>query len=82
MIAYILFGTLNVMGGWSYGWIIFLTIPLYYTLVKAILMRKVKVFCYPVLVAMVYLIIGFAFNWWHPGWVLFLTIPLFYWIVD
>ena len=82
VIAYILFGTLNVMGGWSYGWIIFLTIPLYYTLVKAILMRKVKVFCYPVLVAMVYLIIGFAFNWWHPGWVLFLTIPLFYWIVD
>ena len=62
VIAYILFGTLNV--------------------VKAILMRKVKVFCYPVLVAMVYLIIGFAFNWWHPGWVLFLTIPLFYWIVD
>ena len=80
IIAYILFGVFNVMGGWAFGWIVFLTIPLYYTLVEAILKRKPKIFCYPVLVAALYLVIGFAFNWWHPGWVLFLTIPIFYWI--
>lgn len=80
VIVYILFGAFNVMGGWAYGWIVFLTIPLYYTLVEAIIKRKAKIFCYPVLVAMVFLIIGFAFGWWHPGWVLFLTIPLYYWI--
>lgn len=82
VIAYVLFGVFNVMGGWAYGWIVFLTIPLYYTLVEAVLKRKAKIFCYPVLVAAVYLVIGFAFDWWHPGWVLFLTIPIFYWVTN
>lgn len=80
VIAYVLFGTFDVMGGWAFGWIVFLTIPLYYTLVEAIIKRRAKIFCYPVLAAMIYLIIGFSFEWWHPGWVVFLTIPLFYWI--
>ena len=80
VIAYVLFGTLNIMGGWAFGWIVFLTIPLYYTLVEAILKRKAKIFCYPVLAAIVFLILGFAFGMWHPGWIVFLTIPIFYWI--
>jgi transcriptional regulator with XRE-family HTH domain len=37
-------------------------------------------FPYPVLVALVYLVIGFLFGIWHPGWILFLTIPFYYWI--
>lgn len=80
VIAYILFGVFNICGGWAYGWIVFLTIPLYYTLVEAILKRKPKIFCYPVLAAVIFLILGFAFNLWHPGWIIFLTIPIFYWI--
>ncbi|MDR1016839.1 MAG: helix-turn-helix domain-containing protein [Coriobacteriales bacterium] len=36
-------------------------------------------FPYPLLVVIVYLVIGFAFGWWHPGWLLFLTVPLYYW---
>ena len=35
-------------------------------------------FPYPVLVAIVYIVLGACFNLWHPGWLLFLTIPLYY----
>lgn len=34
--------------------------------------------CYPALITIVYLILGFMFDLWHPAWMLFLTIPLFY----
>ncbi len=37
-----------------------------------------KDFPYPVLVAFLYLVLGFCFNLWHPGWIIFLTVPLFY----
>ena len=80
VVAYILFGTFNVMGGWGWGWIVFLTIPLYYTLVEAIIKRKPYIFCYPVLAVMIFLILGAAYGIWHPAWVIFLTIPIFYWI--
>lgn len=33
---------------------------------------------YPLVVVIVYLVLGFTLNWWHPGWVLFFTIPIFY----
>lgn len=35
-------------------------------------------FPYPLLVVILYLVIGFLFGWWHPGWMLFLTIPVYY----
>lgn len=81
IVAYLMFGFFGVMGGWAYGWIVFLTIPLYYTLVEAILRRKAKIFCYPVLALIVFLILGFTLGLWHPGWIVFLTAPLYYWIV-
>lgn len=37
-------------------------------------------FPYPVVIALLYLFIGFVFNGWHPWWMLFLTIPVYYWI--
>ena len=80
VVAYILFGTFNVMGGWAWGWIVFLTIPLYYTLVEAIIKRKPYIFCYPVLAVIIFLILGATMGIWHPAWVIFLTIPLFYWV--
>ncbi len=82
IIAYVLFGTFNVMGGWHYGWIVFLTIPLYYTLVEAIIKRRPVIFCYPVLAVIIFLILGFTLGAWHPAWVVFLTVPIFYWIVN
>ena len=35
-------------------------------------------FPFPVLVVLVYLIMGFFFNIWHPTWLFFLTIPIYY----
>ena len=81
VIAYLAFGFTGVMGGWAYGWIVFLTIPLYYTLVEAILRRKAKIFCFPVLALIIFLVLGFAFGMWSYCWIVFLTIPLYYWIV-
>ena len=82
VVAYILFGTLNIMGGWAWGWIVFLTIPLYYTLVEAIIRRDLRVFAYPVLAAMIFLILGASMGIWHPAWIVFLTIPIYYWIAN
>lgn len=33
---------------------------------------------YPILITILYLILGFLFDLWHPGWMLYLTIPIFY----
>lgn len=34
---------------------------------------------YPIVITVLYLILGFVFHAWHPGWLIFLTIPLYYW---
>lgn len=39
-------------------------------------------FPYPILVVLVYLILGFCFQLWHPGWIIFFTIPFYYWIAN
>ncbi len=82
IIAYLLFGSFNFCGGWAYGWLVFLTIPLYYTLINAIQERNASSFAYPVLVVLVYLILGFYMKLWHPMWLLFLTIPFYYFICE
>ena len=33
---------------------------------------------YPMLMTVLYLVLGFVFGLWHPGWLVFLTIPLHY----
>ena len=63
-------------------WMLFLTIPLYYTTIPAIKHRNPNIFCYPVLVSLLYLIAGFTLNLWHPGWLAFLTIPAYYWAIN
>lgn len=35
-------------------------------------------FPYPIVVVIVYLILGFGLKLWHPAWILFLTIPIYY----
>lgn len=80
VIAYLLFGFFNVCGGWAYGWIVFLTVPLYYTTIEAIIKKDAKVFCYPVLVVIVFLILGFVWGLWHPAWIIFITVPIYYFI--
>ena len=69
-------------GGWAISWIVFLTVPLYYTLIDAITKRNPKVFAFPVLVVTVYLWLGLTMGLWHPCWILFLTVPVYYCICD
>lgn len=78
VIAYCLIGAFMGANGWKIGWIVLLTIPLFYTGVIAIEKKKPVIFCYPVLVLIVFLLLGFAKSLWHPAWILFLTIPIFY----
>lgn len=83
VIIYLLLGFFNPAGmGWSVGWIVFLTIPLYYTIIEAIQKRNPHIFCYPVLVVIIFLFFGMTMSLWHPLWVLFLTIPLYYTAIE
>ena len=71
---------------WHPTWLIFLTIPVFYTMVTVYrsgsFRKKANVFPYPILCVIFYLAIGFDYNLWHPGWLLFLTIPVYYIIVN
>lgn len=67
---------------WHPGWLLFLLIPLWYTLVDAIYKKNANIFAYPILAILLYLIMGFYANAWHPGWVIFLTIPMYYPLVS
>ncbi|MCL2051408.1 MAG: helix-turn-helix domain-containing protein [Lachnospiraceae bacterium] len=79
-IAYILISVFYDL--WHPGWLLFLLIPLWYTLVEAIYKKNAHIFAYPVLATLIFLILGFGANAWHPGWVIYLTIPIFYSLVS
>ena len=81
-VAYLIFGFCGICGGWAFGWLIFLTVPLYYSAVSAFFARDPRHFAYPVLVVLIYLLGGFLSSLWHPLWVISLTIPLYYWVCD
>ena len=66
-----------IWGAWDWSWIIFVTIPLYYSIVECIKTKQLSPFNYPVFVTCVYLFIGMRFGLWHPGWIVYVTIPLF-----
>ena len=75
---YLVFGFYNILGGWHPTWIIFVTIPVYYSFTEAIYKRSFSDFAYPVLTAVVYLVLGCYFGNWHPSWIIFVTIPIYY----
>jgi transcriptional regulator with XRE-family HTH domain len=83
--AYLLMGFLltdkNV--GWQVGWPVFFLIPIVPTLFEAIKTKRFCTFCFPCLVAGVYLFLGMygnyiGVNFWHPWWLLFISIPVYY----
>ena len=81
-VMYLWFGFEDICGGWGSAWIIFLTIPVYYTFFEAIYKRRMSEFAYPVLVTCVYFYLGVYHSWWHPYWLIFLTVPIFYPIAE
>jgi transcriptional regulator with XRE-family HTH domain len=78
VILYCIIGSLFSPKGWYMGWLVLLTIPLYYTGVIAVEKKKPVIFCYPVLALLIFLLFGLVGNLWHPAWIIFLTIPVFY----
>ena len=81
--AYLLMGFFR--GLWHPGWIIFLTIPIYYELVAMLavkgLRKKLNLFPIAAICVPIYLLLGFYMHLWHPGWLVFLIIPIYYWLV-
>lgn len=77
-LAYLVCGFTNSFGGWGLSWIIFLTIPIYYSLVEAIYKRRFSEFSYSVLVAFIYLYLGLYQGNWHPSWLIFITIAIYH----
>lgn len=59
---------------WHPGWILFLTIPLYYLPDSE--RGYLRLLGNPVMVTIIYLLLGVYCNLWHPGWLIFLAIPL------
>ena len=71
-IAYVVLGACFNL--WHPGWLLFLTIPLYY--LPASHRSPIRLLGNPVMITIIYLLLGFWCNLWHPGWVVFLLIPV------
>ena len=76
IIVYLIIGF--KFGAWHPGWLLFLLIPIWYTLIVAVDNRNIYCFAYPILATLIYLCLGIFWNLWHPGWIFFLTVPLYY----
>ena len=63
---------------WYWAWTLFLTIPVYYSLLGTIRRKKLSHFAYPVFTAFIYCLFGMLCGIWHPLWLIFLTIPIYY----
>ena len=82
VIAYLISGFTGWFGGWAWGWLVFLAVPLYYTMIEAMEQSDPHIFCYPVLTAWIFFWLGSRFGLWHPGWIVFLTVPVYYGIAE
>jgi len=83
-ILYLLAGFL--FGKWLEGCLLFLTVPVYYSIANWFDGGKKGSFLtavpYSVVTVIVYLVAGLFFDAWHPTWLVFLTIPLYYAAAD
>lgn len=80
VLATIAFFALGFMfDAWHPAWMVFLTIPLFYTTIASVEKKNPAIFCYPVLTVIIFLALGFMFSsTWSWGWLIFLTIPMYY----
>ncbi|HIZ19612.1 MAG TPA: helix-turn-helix transcriptional regulator [Firmicutes bacterium] len=88
-LVYLLLGFIG--NWWHPGWLLFLTVPLYYLMGAGIdcarsagsAWGRIHAFLlgsglFPVLIVALYLTMGVLWGLWHPGWCIFLLIPLLY----
>ncbi len=75
-VVFLLWGFL--LDGWGIAWTVFITIPVYYSVLDCVRTKKFSHFAYPVFITFVYCILGMQWDLWHPCWILFVTIPIYY----
>lgn len=80
IIAYFIIGC--IWNAWHPGWLLFLLIPIWHSLIEAVERKNAHCFAYPVFATEIYLMLGIFWGAWHPGWVVYLTVPLYYSIVS
>jgi transcriptional regulator with XRE-family HTH domain len=68
--------------GWAIAWILFVTIPVYYSILTCVRKKKWSEFAYPVFVTVIYLFLGMQWGLWNPWWILYITIPIYYAIAE
>lgn len=74
--AFLLWGFL--LDGWGIAWTVFITIPVYYSVLECVRTKRFSPFAYPVFITFVYCILGMQWDLWHPCWILYITIPIYY----
>ena len=81
--AYLFAG--RVLHLWHPAWIMFLLIPCYYMVAASFRVRTRKAFFLvqpvPIVIVMLFLMLGFGLHAWSTAWMLFLIIPAYYWFV-
>lgn len=82
-IVYVLAGVFLDL--WHPAWIMFLLIPCYYMFAASLRTKTRKGFFLvqpvPIVIVMLYLLLGFGLRLWGIAWILFLFIPAYYWFV-
>lgn len=80
LVAFLVLGfTLNA---WNWSWTLFMTVPVYDSVLDAIRKKSLSEFEYAIFVAFIYCLFGIIYKWWHPGWVIFVTVPVFYTVAE
>lgn len=67
-----------VCKAWHPAWIIFLTIPAYYSIVEHYIQTGKIRFPLFTIVLIAYLLMGTLGDLWHPGWIVFFALPLYF----
>ncbi len=84
--AYVAIGFAFGKTGWAVGWLLFLTVPMFSSIVSSIRrsvgIRWLKRFPWELLIVAGYLFVGLMFGIWHPTWVAFVLIPVLRWAID
>ncbi|MBR2330221.1 MAG: helix-turn-helix transcriptional regulator [Clostridia bacterium] len=80
VIAFLVWGF--AFDGWAVSWILFVTIPVYYSILTCVRKKKWSAFAYPVFVSVIYLFLGMQWDLWHPWWILYITVPIYYAITE
>ncbi|MGI6782526.1 MAG: hypothetical protein ACOX56_06930 [Acholeplasmataceae bacterium] len=77
VIITVVYVMLGLFVAWHPWWLIFLTIPIYASLVEAILRKRPGLFSIEMVAVSVYVTLGFLLDKWHPTWVILLVIPVY-----